>query len=248
MKKSDIANREILPIRGEGLTLRADGRVLLDNVNIELGAASGITVVVGHNGAGKTLLLRLLAGLLKPTAGKVTWGGLAPDSARVSKIGFVMQRPVLLRRSALGNIEYALAVSGVPRSERTWRAREALAAAALEHVADRPALSLSGGEQRRLALTRALVFNPACLILDEPTANLDARSIEMLEAQLIAAKQTATPVLLVTHDAGQVRRLADNIIVLHNGRILTEDTSTRFFEAAAAHASGEEQPGIRITL
>lgn len=235
----------VLPIRGEGLTLCANDRHLLDHVDIELMAGSGITVVAGPNGAGKSLLLRVLSGLLKPTHGRITWGGLPPDCARVSSVGFVLQRPVLLRRSALANIEYALGVSGVPRYERRARAGEALSSAGLSHVASRPAPSLSGGEQQRLALARALVFKPQCLLLDEPTANLDQRSIEAFEEQLLAAKSQATPILLVSHDAAQIRRLADHVLVLHHGRILEDETSRRFLDGPTSNETGAAINGRR---
>lgn len=221
----------VLPIKGEALTYRSGDRLLLDHVDVELGSGSGITVVIGQNGAGKSLLLRTLAGLIRPTEGRVSWGGESTGRDRIRDIGFVLQRPVLLRRSALANVEFALAVAGRDRLERRERARAALEAAHLSHVANSPAQALSGGEQQRLALARALVLDPQCLLLDEPTANLDPLSTEAFERQLKAQRDAGTPVLLVTQDVGQVRRLADRIIFLHRGRVLEEVDAQRFFEA-----------------
>src|SRR6185312_8518274 len=99
---------DVLPIRGAGLVFERGGRRILDDIDIEIGG-TGTLVMIGPNGAGKSLLVRVLAGLVEPTAGEVTWAGAAPDRRRAPRIGFVFQRPVLLRRSALANIEYALA-------------------------------------------------------------------------------------------------------------------------------------------
>jgi tungstate transport system ATP-binding protein len=110
----------ILPIRGHGLVFERGERRLLDGIDIEI-AGTGTLVIVGPNGAGKSLLVRVLAGLIEPTAGAVTWAGRAPERRWAPKIGFVFQRPVLLRRSAQANIEYALA--GGSGRKRRWSAR-----------------------------------------------------------------------------------------------------------------------------
>ena len=115
----------ILPIRGEALAFERGGRRILDGIDIEIGGG-GTLALIGPNGAGKSLLARVLAGLVAPTAGQLTWAGRAPDRRRAPKIGFVFQRPVLLRRSALANVEYALAIAGVARPARRERALDAL--------------------------------------------------------------------------------------------------------------------------
>jgi len=129
-------------ICGEALAFERGERRLLDGIDIEIG---GGTLVIGPNGAGKSLLARVLAGLVAPTAGQLTWAGRPPDRRRAPKIGFVFQRPVLLRRSALANVEYALAISGVARPMRRERALGALERARLAHLAHVPAHVLSGG-------------------------------------------------------------------------------------------------------
>ncbi|HEX5794508.1 MAG TPA: ATP-binding cassette domain-containing protein, partial [Geminicoccaceae bacterium] len=165
----------ILPLEAKGLVFEAGGRRLIDR--LELSLRPGLrSVIMGPNGAGKSLTLRLLHGLLAPSAGAVLWAGRPADRHTRRRQAMVFQRPVLLRRSALGNLRHALAARGVARSERAERAREALAAAGLAALARTPARRLSGGEQQRLALARALSLDPDVLVLDEPTASLDPAS------------------------------------------------------------------------
>src|SRR4051812_10565954 len=200
----------ILPIRGEALAFERGGRRLLDGIDIEIGGG-GTLVLIGPNGAGKSLLARVLAGLVAPTTGQLTWAGRPPDRRRAPKIGFVLQRPVLLRRSALANVEYALAISGVGRPMRRVRALGALERARLAHLAHVPARVLSGGEQQLLAIARALATGPEILILDEPTSNLDPAATTAIESLVGTVRGEGTRVMLITHDLGQARRLADEV-------------------------------------
>jgi tungstate transport system ATP-binding protein len=222
----------ILPIRGDGLAFERGGRRILDGIDIEVGG-SGTLVLIGPNGAGKSLLVRVLAGLVAPTAGKVTWAGAAPDRRRAHKIGFVFQRPVLLRRSALANIAYALAVAGAARPERRERAHAALQRAGLAHLAHSPARVLSGGEQQLLSIARALATHPDILILDEPTSHLDPSATMAIESLIGAVRLEGTRVVLITHDLGQVRRLADEVAFLHHGRIVERAPSAAFLAQPA---------------
>jgi tungstate transport system ATP-binding protein len=217
----------VLPIRGEGLVFERGGRRLLDNIDIEIGGA-GTLVVIGPNGAGKSLLVRVLAGLVVPTVGKVTWAGAAPDRRRAPRIGFVFQRPVLLRRWVLANIAYALAVAGVARSEHGRRAHAALERARLTHLAHSPARVLSGGEQQLVSIARALAMGPEILILDEPTSNLDPAATIAIEGLVGIARSEGTRVVLITHDLGQARRLADEVAFLHRGRLIERAPSAAF--------------------
>jgi tungstate transport system ATP-binding protein len=237
------AGGSVLPLLGEGLVVERGGRRLIDGIDIEI-AGTGALVLVGPNGAGKSLLVRLLAGLIEPTAGRVTWAGLPPDRRRARRIGMVFQRPVLLRRSAVANIEYFLAVTGVPRPERRARTLAALARTRLEHVADSPARVLSGGEQQRLSLARVLALDPEVLILDEPTANLDPAATADIEHVIGAEKAAGTRVVLITHHLGQAGRLGDEIAFLHRGRVVERAPAQKFLagptsSAAQAFVRGE---------
>jgi tungstate transport system ATP-binding protein len=225
---SDGGTGAILPIRGRSLVFERGGRHLLDHVDIEIGPG-GALVLIGPNGAGKSLLVRVLAGLVEPTAGQLTWAGRAPDRRRAPKIGFVFQRPVLLRRSALANVEYALAIVGVARPARGERALCALERARLGHLAHAPARVLSGGEQQLLAIARALATGPEILILDEPTSHLDPAATTAVEDLIRAVRLEGTRVVLITHDLGQLRRLADEVVFLHHGRIFERTPGEVFF-------------------
>jgi tungstate transport system ATP-binding protein len=226
-------NSHVLPIAAAGLVLERAGRRIIDNIDLTVDG-EGISVVMGPNGAGKSVLLRLLTGLLKPDAGKVSWAGRQPDRSRAPSVGLVFQKPVLLRRSAIANVRYAL--RGLGRGERNRRALEALAHAGLKHLADSPARLLSGGEQQRLALARALAPEPEVLLLDEPCANLDPAATAAIETLIRDARGRGTKIVLITHDIAQAKRLADDITFLHDGRIVEHSSATSFFDNPASNA------------
>jgi tungstate transport system ATP-binding protein len=216
-----------LPLRLDAVCFEAGGQPLIDDLTLTLEAGTR-TVVLGPNGAGKSLLLRLCHGLLRPTAGTIRWACADPARLRREQ-AFVFQRPVLLRRSTAANIAYALAVGGVPRGERQDRVRTALKQVGLGHLADRPARVLSGGEQQRLALARAWALEPKVLFLDEPTANLDPAATRAIEAVIAAMHERGVKIVMTTHDLGQARRHADEIVFLHKGRLVEHAGATRFF-------------------
>lgn len=193
----------------------------------------GCTAIVGPNGAGKSLLVRTLCNLQMPDSGAVSWAGHAPDVARRLRVGLLLQRPVLLRRSALANVVYALRISGMAKREAISTARSALHTAGLSALVDVSAQRLSGGEQQRLALVRALVLKPDMLFLDEATANVDPASTLVIEQQLFDAISTGLRVVLVTHDMGQVRRLADEVVLMHNGCVVEQSARQHFFEQSS---------------
>ena len=228
-----MAEALVLPVTASGIVLARHGRRLLDVPELQFGG-TGLTVVLGPNGAGKSLLLRVLAGLVEPDAGTVAWAGRPPDRGRAPRLGFVFQRPVLLRRSARANIVYALKVTGMPSALREARADGVLAAARLEAVAASPARLMSGGEQQRLALARALALEPELLFLDEPTTSLDPASTKAIEDMLRTAALAGTRIVLVTHDTAQARRLADEVVFLHQGRVLERADARNFFRKSAS--------------
>jgi len=220
----------MLPLILEDVSFAVNGRTIIDRISIEI-VAGPRTVILGPNGAGKSVLMRLCHGLLNPTAGVIAWRGLTKGRQRQA---MVFQRPVMLRRSALANIVYGLRLAGIAPTERELRARDVLEAVGLAALADRPARVLSGGEQQRLALARAWALGPEVLFLDEPTANLDPGSTRDIESIISAIHATGTKIIMTTHNLGQARRLGDEILFLHDGRLVERTPVDRFFAAPAS--------------
>ena len=217
----------LLPLSLENLVFVAGGRRIIDGVTLRIHPGLRC-VIVGPNGAGKSVLLRLCHGLLHPTAGTIRWHW--PEFARVpGRQAMVFQRPVMLRRSALANVVYALKVARVPSELCVERAREALRKVGLDSLAASPARVLSAGEQQRLALARVWALKPEILFLDEPTANLDPAAAHEIEKVILAMHESGTKIVLVTHNLGQARRLGDEILFLHHGRLVERTPAARFF-------------------
>jgi tungstate transport system ATP-binding protein len=217
-----------LPIRFEDVTVSAGAMALLDRVSlvIEPGAP---TVLIGPNGSGKTTLLRAAFGLLPPSRGRVTWDGVA-DRPPVRR-AIVFQRPAMLRRSVAGNVRYALKAAHVDGERIDARVAELLALVGLDAMASRPARRLSGGEQQRLALARALARDPDVLFLDEPTASLDPAATKAVEDIVRAIAGRGIKVVIATHDLGEARRLAGDVVFLHRGRVAEAGVANKFFQS-----------------
>ena len=232
----------MLPLILDDVSFVAGGRAIIDRVSCEF-TPGPRTLILGPNGSGKSVLMRLCHGLLKPTSGRIVWRG-SRDDRRPRAQAMVFQRPVMLRRSALGNVTYGLALAGVPRAERDRRARTALDSVGLSSVANRPARVLSGGEQQKLALARAWALQPEVLFLDEPTANLDPGATREVERIVEQIHGSGTKIVMTTHNLGQARRLADEILFISGGRLADHAPVERFFAQpstpeAAAFIEGE---------
>ncbi|VAW10335.1 Tungstate ABC transporter, ATP-binding protein [hydrothermal vent metagenome] len=214
----------------------AGGKRHIDNLSFRL-ALGAMTAIMGPNGAGKSLTLRLLQGLLEPAGGSIVWSkGLAhaPDRHRAS---IVFQKPVLLRRSVAANLRHALSVYGVPAYGQAKLVDKYLAMGGLLDLKSRPARVLSGGEQQRLSIVRALAAEPDLLLLDEPTASLDPQATQMIEALITEAHARGTTIVLVTHDPGQAMRVAQDIVFIHGGRVTEHSPADRFFEHPTSDAA-----------
>jgi tungstate transport system ATP-binding protein len=222
----------MLPLRLDGVSFDAGPRRIIRSISTSIDAGRR-TVILGPNGAGKSVLLRLCHGLLAPTAGTIAWNSPElPVGPR--RQAMVFQRPVLLRRTALGNVLYALKLSGVARARRDERAREALRKVGLEAQAQRAARVLSGGEQQRLALARVWALRPEVLFLDEPTASLDPGATHEVENVILALHAAGTKIVMVTHNLGQAHRLGDEILFLHQGRLVERAPADRFLKHPAS--------------
>jgi tungstate transport system ATP-binding protein len=143
----------------------------------------------------------------------------------------MFQRPTMLRRSAAANIRYALKAAAFPGDLLERRVEELLNMMGLQDFRARPARRMSGGEQQHLALARALARNPAVLFLDEPTASLDPAATKAFEDVLQSIVASGIKVVMSTHDLGEARRLAGEIVLLHKGRVIETRTASAFFSA-----------------
>jgi len=215
-----------LPIALQDIRYVVSGVTVLDGVSLDF-ALGEPTALIGPNGSGKTTLIRVAMGLIEPTAGRVTWGGITNAPPRRRAI--VFQRPVMLRRSVAANIEYALSSAGVDRAGWLTRTDELLTLVGLSGFGDRAARRLSGGEQQRLALARALARDPEVLFLDEPTASLDPAATKAVEDVIRAVVARGIKVVFSTHDLGEARRIAGDVVLLHRGRVIEATPATEFF-------------------
>jgi len=230
--------RSIFPLTLRNLTYSKAGHTLISGITVTL-QAGGRTIVMGPNGAGKSLLMRLCHGLIQPTAGEVIWANEQRHAQAM-----VFQAPVLLRRSAVKNVEFALRAVGVPAPERHKHAEAALRQAGIAHLAHRQARVLSGGEKQKLALARAWAIRPQVLFLDEPTAHLDPGAAYSIEQLIETIDAQGTKIIMSTHDLSQAQRLADDVLFLHQGKLAEHAEAAAFFEqpqtpAAQAFVNGE---------
>jgi tungstate transport system ATP-binding protein len=206
-------------IRFESVTFAAGAVTVIDRVTLAIppGAA---TLLLGPNGSGKTTLIRLAMGLAEPAAGRIDV---------TARTAMVFQRPAMLRRSVRANVEYVSRTDPMAMLHRVG----------LAALADRPARRLSGGEQQRLALARALARDPEVLFLDEPTASLDPAATAMVEDIVADAASRGIKVVMATHDLGQARRLAGDIVFLAKGRVIEHAPADKFFDAPASREAAQ---------
>jgi len=197
----------------EQLGVARGKRRLFDAVDLTLYRGEAV-VMIGPNGVGKSTLLSVLAGLLPRAGGRVRVDG---------RVAAALQSPALARRSVLANLYAAMGWWGVPGAERAGRARAALAQLHIEHLADRAADTLSGGEARRVHFARALSLRSDALLLDEPFAGLDPPTrAELLGEASVALRDPNRATMIVVHDRAEAWALADRLIVLLDGRVAAE--------------------------
>jgi tungstate transport system ATP-binding protein len=214
-----------LPIILEAVAFAAGETCILRDVTLELESGPP-TVLIGPNGSGKTTLIKLAMGLIPPTAGSIRH---AQPDREARRQAIVFQKPVMLRRSAASNVAYALNAAG--RAADAGTVTRLLDRVGLAALAERPARRLSGGEQQRLALARALARDPEVLFLDEPTASLDPAATKAVEDIIAGAAAGRVKIVMSTHDLGQARRLAGDIVFLAKGRLIEHAPAERFFAA-----------------
>ncbi len=212
----------------EKIGLRIDATDLLVGIDLEIRNGPP-TILMGPNGSGKTTLLRLLMGLIEPSVGRVHFHGAA--NGLPIRRAIVFQKPVMLRRTAAANVAFALAAAH--RSSDAASIVRLLDQVGLSALADRPARKLSGGEQQRLALARALAREPNILLLDEPTASLDPAQTKAVEDIITRVADNGVKVIMATHDIGEAKRLGGDVIFLNKGRVIEHSLAQRFFTQPA---------------
>lgn len=221
-----------LPIVFDEVAIVAGEMTILDRISLVFEPGSP-TVLIGPNGSGKTTLLRAAMGLIPISHGRITWGGR--EASPPTRRAILLQRPVMLRRSAAGNIRYALGAAGVPRAEHDQRITDLLSLVGLKELARRPARQLSGGEHQRLALARVLARDPAVLFLDEPTTSLDPNATKAIEDVVRAVVARGVKVVMSTHDLGQAKRVGGKIVLLHRGRLMETGPTAEFLANPRTH-------------
>jgi tungstate transport system ATP-binding protein len=213
-----------LPIDFAEATYAVGETRILSDITLTF-TAGAPTVLLGPNGSGKTTLLKLAMGLIEPTRGRVTFAGCCKPASR--KRAFVFQKPVMLRRTVGNNVAFALKMAGRPQTcDSVGRLLDQVG---LSTFAARPARRLSGGEQQRLAVARALARDPEIILLDEPTASLDPFATKGVEDIIANVARAGVKVVMSTHDLGQARRLAGNVVFLAKGRLYEDTPAEAFF-------------------
>ena len=218
-------NINCLPIYIKDLSLILDERKILSSLNLSINS-DDVTVIMGPNGAGKSIFLKILNGILTPTSGYITWNNKKQFSDTLNTQAFVFQKPILLRRSVIANLDYMDSVLGYKKKISKDRLLEIVQ---LKKQKNQPARMLSLGEQQRLSLVRSLMLRPNLLLLDEPTANLDPASTKIIEDIILNLKMMGIKIIFVTHNILQAKRIADDIIFLNEGKMVEHLDKKEFF-------------------
>ena len=218
-------NINCLPIYIKDLSLILDERKILSSLNLSINS-DDVTVIMGPNGAGKSIFLKILNGILTPTSGCITWNNKKQFSDTLNTRAFVFQKPILLRRAVISNLDYIDSVLGYKKKISKDRLLEIVQ---LQKQKNQPARMLSLGEQQRLSLVRSLMVRPNLLLLDEPTANLDPGSTKIIEDIVLNLKKMGIKIIFVTHNILQAKRIADEIIFLNEGKMVEHLNKQEFF-------------------
>ena len=235
----EIQKKSMLTLETRDLVLELNKIRYINKINLAI-RSDNLTVVMGENGAGKSLLLRLLHGLINPTHGEILWNGVQMNDSIRKQQAMVFQRPVLLRRTVAANIDFVLRLKGLNHKDHRDQILENVG---LLEFYNKPARTLSVGEQQRLALARSLATNPEIIFLDEPTASLDPSSTLAIEKIVARAHKNGTKIIFITHNLGQAKRVADDVVFLHKGKLVEHSPAITFFdnptsEAAKAYLEG----------
>ena len=224
----------MFPLRVTDVKINIKSKRLIGPINLEI-EQNGISILLGANGSGKTTLLEALHGLRKLSAGKVEWN--ISNSQAAAEQAFVFQSPIMLRRTVAENLAFPLKVRRFSKLTTTTEVMMWAKKIGLEDKIKQQAMLLSGGEMQAIAVARALITKPKMLFLDEPTASLDGATKKAIEDILISASSNGTKILMSTHDLGQLKRLARDIIFLHNGIVEAHCSKEEFLTKPASKAA-----------
>ena len=224
----------MFPLRVTDVKINIKSKRLIGPINLEI-EQNGISILLGANGSGKTTLLEALHGLRKLSAGKVEWN--ISNSQAAAEQAFVFQSPIMLRRTVAENLAFPLKVRRLSKLTTTTEVMMWAKKIGLEDKIKQQAMLLSGGEMQAIAVARALITKPKMLFLDEPTASLDGATKKAIEDILISASTNGTKILMSTHDLGQLKRPARDIIFLHNGIVEAHCSKEEFLTKPPSKAA-----------
>tara|TARA_Y100000294_G_scaffold68219_1_gene64586 strand:+ start:213 stop:959 length:747 start_codon:yes stop_codon:yes gene_type:complete len=232
----------LLPIRFHNVSLKLDNNYFFKKLSFEINT-NDISVFIGANGAGKTSCIKLLTGLIKPYSGEVLF---SKNKRNLNLIGYVPQKIILLRRSVEKNLLHTLSISNYPTNKKKQRVKEILKFAKLEHVAKQSARNLSIGQQQLISIMRSLAIRPSFLFLDEPCANLDPQTTQIIEDLIKIVSKSGVKIIIVTHDVFQAKRLANDILFFHNGKIIEHTKTKSFFKNPKSKKAKDFQKGLLL--
>ena len=216
----------MFPLIAENLVVEFNGKHILGPLDLTINKGD-ISLILGPNGSGKTTLLKSLHGIMKLKSGSIKWS--CSDNSSMKKQMFVFQTPIMLRRSVFENLTYPLLLRQVSKSKAHRLATEWVEKIGLKEIMHISATRLSGGEKQKLALARALITEPEMLFLDEPSASLDGKTTVEIENLLTSCIKNGTTIMMSTHDIGQAKRLAKNILFLNKGILESNQLTETFF-------------------
>ena len=227
MSKKYFEDRhDLTPIQFVDLSVVLGQKLILDKINCKI-KSNSITAVLGPNGAGKSIFLQTINGLVSIQSGRLTFNSMQNNQEIRKQQAMVFQTPVLLRRTVMANMQF---VSNLRNKKSNQLLKKLLDKVGLEGYEKKPARLLSGGEKQRLSMARALIVNPNLLLLDEPTANLDPYSLNLIEDLVLEENSIGKTVIFTTHDMSQAKRLATDVIFLNKGKVLEQTVSKTFFK------------------
>ena len=232
----------LLPIRFHNVSLKLDNNYFFKKLSFEINT-NDISVFIGANGAGKTSCIKLLTGLIKPYSGEVLF---SKNKRNLNLIGYVPQKIILLRRSVEKNLLHTLSISNYPTNKKKQRIKEILKFAKFEHLAKQSARNLSIGQQQLISIMRALAIRPSFLFLDEPCATLDPQTTQIIEDLIKIVSKSGVKIIIVTHDVFQAKRLANDILFFHNGKIIEHTKTKSFFKNPKSKKAKDFQKGLLL--